>query len=140
MTQADPFRAYRFRVEIDGAIEGGFQSVSGVERQSQIEPYREGGINDFEHQLITLTNYPPLVLKRGLVNTYLWDWHHEVITGQVGRKTISIILLDETGEEVWRWICVDAFPSKWSGSELDATANNLATESVEFVHQGLTRQ
>lgn len=140
MTRPDPFRAYRFRVEISGTEQGAFQSVSGLERQSQIETYREGGVNDFEHQLVTLTTYPPLVLKHGLVETELWDWHQDVILGDVRRETISVVLLDEAGQEAWRWICADAFPSKWSGAELDATSSNIATESIEFVHQGLTRQ
>ena len=139
MKRPDPYRAFRFRVEIDQIQLGGFQSVSGLERTTTIEPYREGGINDYEHQLITLTNCPALVLKRGLFNTTLWDWHQDVINGIVNRETIAVVLLDDTGEEVWRWICVEAFPSKWTGVELDATANNIATESIEFVHHGLTR-
>ncbi len=140
MARPDPFRAYRFRVEIDGSQEGGFQSVSGLERQCQIEPFREGGINDFENHLVTLTTYPALVLKRGLVDHFIWDWHQDVINGTVERKTVSVVLIDETGQEAWRWICVGAFPAKWTGAELDASASNVATESVEFVHQGLTRQ
>ncbi len=140
MARPDPFRGYRFRVEILGMQEAGFQSVSGLERQCKIEPYREGGINHYEHQLVTLTNYPPVVLKRGLADKSLWDWHQKVINGTVVRRTISVMLIDDTGKEVWRWICAGAFPSKWSGAELDATANNVATESIELVHQGLTGQ
>jgi len=114
--------------------------VSGLERESKIEPYREGGINHFEHQLVTLTTYPALTLKRGLVDTWLWDWHQDVINGDIVRKTISIVLLGERGEEAWRWICADAFPSKWSGADLDATSNAIAIESIELVHHGITRQ
>ncbi len=140
MARPDPYRAYRFRVEINGTQQGGFQTVNGLERECQIEPYREGGINDFEHQLITKTTYPPLVLKRGLVDTFLWDWHQDVINGIVERKTISVMLINESNEEALRWICVDAYPSKWTGAELDATSNNIATESINFVHHGLKRQ
>jgi phage tail-like protein len=140
MPRPDPYRGFRFRLEIDGLEQAGFQSVSGLERQCRIEPYREGGVNDHEHQHVTLTTYPPLVLKRGLVTKDLWDWHQEVINGAVRRETVSVILLDETGQEAWRWVCVGAFPSKWTGSELDALANAVATESVELVHAGLTRQ
>lgn len=140
MMHPDPYRAYRFRVEISRIQQGGFQSVSGLERQCQIEPYREGGVNDYEHQLITLSNYPPLVLKRGLFDNSIWDWHQDVISGAVERETISVVLLNDSGQDVWRWICVDAYPSKWSGAELEATSNNIATESIEFVHQGLIRQ
>jgi phage tail-like protein len=140
MKRPDPYRAYRFRIEIDNMQQGGFQSVSGLERETRIEPYREGGINHYEHQLITLTTYPTLTLKRGLVDTALWDWHQEVINGLVKRRTVSVVLIDDTGEEAWRWICELAFPSKWTGAELDATRNEIATESVELVHHGLTRQ
>jgi phage tail-like protein len=140
MPRPDPYRAYRFRVEIGGTQQGGFQSVSGLERVCEIEPYREGGVNDFEHQLVTKTTYPPLILKRGLVDEYLWDWHQDVINGEVERETLSIVLINESDEEAWRWICVGAYPAKWTGAELDATSNGIATESVEFVHHGLIRQ
>lgn len=140
MARPDPYRSFRFTIEVQGTQLGGFQSVSGLERDTKIEPYREGGISDYEHQLVVQTTYPPLVLKRGLVDPELWDWHQDVIDGVVERKTVSITLLNEAGAEVWRWLCLDAFPSKWTGSELDAASNNVATESVEFVHQGLRRQ
>lgn len=140
MQRPDPYRAFRFRIEIDNTQQGGFQTVSGLERESKIEPYREGGVNHFERQLVTLTTYPALTLKRGLVDTWLWDWHQDVINGSVVRRTIAVVLLDERGEEAWRWICEDAFPAKWTGAELDATNNAIATESIELVHHGITRQ
>jgi phage tail-like protein len=123
MPHPDPYRAFRFRVEIDNTVQGGFQSVSGLERESTIESYREGGVNHFERQLVTLTTYRPLTLKRGLVDTWFWDWHQNVINGSVVRRTVSVVLLDERGEEAWRWIC-----------------NAIATESIELVHHGITRQ
>jgi phage tail-like protein len=138
----DPYRSFRFRVEIDSTIEGGFQMVSGLERISEFEPYREGGVNDFEHQLVTRTTFSPVVLTRGLYSTALWDWHQAVIDGlTIERRTISIVLLDEAGaEEKWRWICRRALPAKWTGAELDAISGNVATETVELVHEGMRRQ
>ena len=140
MIRPDPYRAYRFLVEIGGNEQGGFQMVSGLERETKIESYREGGINHFEHQLAVLTTYPPLTLKRGLVDPALWLWHQDVINGDIKRQTISVILLDEVGAEAWRWVVVDAYPAKWSGLELDAMANAIAAESIAFVHHGVTRQ
>lgn len=138
--RADPFRAYRFGLEISGLQQAGFQAAGGLERSCTIEPYREGGVNHYEHQLVTLTSYPVLVLKRGLAGTELWDWHQDVINGSVSRQTISVVLFDDAGAEAWRWVAESAFPSKWAVSELDAMSNGIATESVEFVHHGLTRQ
>ncbi len=141
MTRPDPYRSFRFRVEIGGTQEGGFQMVSGLERVTEFEPYREGGVNEYEHQLAVQSTFPPLILTRGLVDVRLWDWHQDVINGTIERQVVSVVLLDETGnDEVWRWICVGALPSRWAGAELDALTGAVATESVELVHQGMTRQ
>lgn len=140
MTRPDPYRGFRFRVEIDGLVAGGFRSVSGMERQTTIEPYREGGVNHFEHQLAVKTTYPALTLSKGLVETTMWDWHQEVVDGSVSRRDVTISLLDESGHEAWRWVCEKAYPAKWSGADLDATTGALATESVELVHHGITKQ
>lgn len=139
MPRPDPYRAFRFLVEIAGIEQGGFQSVSGIERDTKIDPYREGGVNDYEHKHAGLTTYPPLKLKRGLVDPWLWYWHQAVILGQVQRLPMSVILLGKGGEEAWRWVIVGAFPSKWSGADLDAGQNVVAAETVEFVHHGLFR-
>jgi phage tail-like protein len=140
MVRPDPYRGFRFRVEIDDITAGGFQSVTGIERQTRIEPFREGGVNDFEHQIAGVTTSPPLVLKRGLCDGELWRWHQLVIDGAVDRRTVSVVLLDDGHREAWRWVCRDAYPARWIGGELDALADAIATESVEFVHSGITRQ
>jgi phage tail-like protein len=139
MARPDPYRTFRFLVEIDNTQQGGFQSVAGLERETKTDAYREGGVNHFEHQLAGVTTYPPLTLKRGLATTTLWDWHQDVIDGRIERKTITVVLLDEAGNEAWRWIVADAYPTKWTGTELDATASAVAAESVAFVHRGVTR-
>jgi phage tail-like protein len=137
MLGTDPYRAFRFLVEIQGLEVGGFQSVSGIERDTKIEPYREGGVNDHEVQHAGITTYPPLRLKRGLADSSLWAWHQSVILGRIQRMVMSVVLLDEARREAWRWIFVDAYPAKWSGADLDATQSVVATETVEFVHHGL---
>jgi phage tail-like protein len=136
----DPYRAFRFLVEIDNTQQGGFQTVSGLERETKTDAYREGGVNHFEHHLANVTTYPPLTLKRGLVDPALWDWHQDVIDGRIERKTLSIVLLNEARSEAWRWIVADAYPAKWNGTDLDASASTVAAESVAFVHRGLRRQ
>ena len=140
MAVSDPIRAFRFRIEAQGLDRGGVQSVSGLERVTETEPYREGGVNDHERQLAVMTKQAALVLKRGLLDPWFWDWHEDVVRGDIERNTVSVILLDETGAEAWRWICVGAFPTKWTGSDLDAGSSAVAVETVELVHHGLTRQ
>ena len=137
MAQTDPYRGFRYLVEFDGVQSGGFCRVKGLARETRHESYREGGVNDYEHKLATLTVYGPLVLERGLADTKLWDWHDDVVGGTIQRKKISVILQNERGEEVWRWHADGAFPVKWSVSDLDASASQVSVESVEFAHQGL---
>jgi phage tail-like protein len=137
MLGTDPYRAFRFLVEIQGLEVAGFQSVSGLERETKIEPYREGGVNYHERQHAGLTTYPPLRLKRGLADPMLWAWHQAVILGQIKRMVMSVVLLGEGRTEAWRWIFIDAYPTKWTAGDLDATQNVVATETVEFVHHGL---
>lgn len=137
MARDDPYHGFRYLVEFDGIQSGGFSRVKGLARETRHESYREGGVNDYEHKLATLTAYGTLVLERGLADTSLWDWHDDVVGGTVQRKKISVILQDDTGQEVWRWHADGAFPVKWSVTDLDASASQVVVESVEFAHQGL---
>src|SRR6185436_9489264 len=90
MTRIDPYSGFRFVVEIDGLLQGGFTKVRGLQRETKIDSFREGGVNDFERKLMTLTTYPALSLDRGLADQRLWDWHQKVIEGRVTRRTITI--------------------------------------------------
>ena len=137
MFGTDPYRAFRFRVEINALEVGGFQSVSGLERDTKIEPYHQGGVNDYEVQHAGVTTYPRLKLKRGLADPMLWAWHQAVILGLIQRAIMSVVLLGDGQTEAWRWIFIGAYPVKWTGADLDATQNVVATETIEFVHHGL---
>jgi phage tail-like protein len=137
MSRTDPYHGFRYLVEFDGVQSGGFTRVKGLVRETKHESYREGGLNDYEHKLATLTMFGTLVLERGLADTSLWDWHDDVVGGSIARKKISVILLDETGDEVWRWHADAAFPVKWSVSDLDASSSQVVVESVEFAHHGI---
>lgn len=139
MARSDPYTGFRFRVEFDHVQHGGFMRVKGLVRETKVEAHREGGVNDFEHKLATLTTYGNLVLERGLVDDYLWTWHDAVVDGRVQRRAITISLHDSTDTEVWRWLVADAFPVKWSGSDLDAASNHVLIESVELAHHGIKK-
>ena len=49
MARADPFRGFRYLVEMDGLVSGGFVRIKGLSRELKFESYREGGMNDYEH-------------------------------------------------------------------------------------------
>ncbi len=138
-TTVDPFHGFRFRVEIDQVQHGAFARVKGLVRETKFETRREGGVNDFEHKLRTMTTYPNLVLERGLADTFMWEWHDKVIEGSVERRTITITLNNEAGDEVWRWLIEQAYPVKWTGTDLDAGNGQVLFESVELAHHGIRK-
>jgi phage tail-like protein len=135
----DPLRGFRFLLEIDEIASGGFTRVKGLSREVKYESYREGGVVEFEHKLITQVSFPVLVLERGLALDDLWQWAQAVADGEVKRKTVRIRLQDESGEKVWAWQVQHALPVKWSASDLDAQTSPVVMESIELAHHGLRR-
>lgn len=139
MARNDPFHGFRFRVEIDSVQHGGFSKVKGLVRETKFETRREGGLNEFEHKFATNTSFGNLTLERGLADDYLWQWHTAVIEDRPGKKrrSLTIVLLDQTGQEAWRWLVEDAFPVKWTGTDLDGASSQVVVESVELAHHGI---
>lgn len=140
MIRPDPLRGFRFVVEIEGIANAGFSRVKGLSRELKFESYREGGLIEYEHKLITQVSYPPIVLERGLaLEGLLWPWVQEVADGVVSRKALWIYLRNEAGEAAWGWHVTHALPVKWTVSDLDAQSSQVAIESIEFAHHGFRK-
>jgi phage tail-like protein len=138
--RADPYQVFNFVVEIEGILAGGFSECSGLQVEAEFFEYREGGLNEYMHRFAGPTRYPPLVLRHGLTQIDgLWNWHQEVIQGKIERKNGTIYLLDKQRIPVIWWDFKEAFPFKWTGPELRADSSNVAIESVELMHRGLSR-
>ncbi len=139
--RTDPYLSFNFLVEIEGLVVGGFTEVTGLQVETEVEDYREGGQNDYIHKLPGPTRYPSnLVLKHGLTDAEtLWEWHQQVTQGNIQRKNGSIVLLNSTGEETWRWNFVGAYPARWSGPDLRAGTAEVSVETLELVHHGLSK-
>lgn len=155
----DPYAAFNFLVEIEGLLVGGFSEVSGLQIETEIQDYREGGLNEYIHKLPGPTRYPQnLVLKHGLtaIDT-LWDWHQDVIQGTIKRRNGTIYLLSNQGlptmlsrlgmpavlsrqslPVMW-WDFLQAYPVRWTGPDFRAQTSELAFETIELVHRGITK-
>jgi len=136
-TRNDPYTGFRFLIEVEGLLVGGFAEVSGLQAEIETEEYWEGG-NHNVHTLPKGTKYSRLVLKRGVTDAdTLWKWHTRIRDGHVERHTVHIILLDEDSSRKWDWRCVDAYPVKWSGPDFRADSDSIAIESLELAHNGI---
>jgi phage tail-like protein len=139
MKRKDPLRGFRFLLEIEGLQSAGFLRVKGLQREVKHESYREGGVNDYEHKLVTSVSYPAVVLERGLALEDLWQWALDAAEGRIQRKNVWIRLQNEAGEKAWAWQLDWAIPVKWSCSDLDANSSQVTLESLELAHHGLRR-
>ncbi len=136
----DPYQSFNFLVEISGLIVGGFSEVSGIQVETELEEFREGGLNDYVHKLPKVTKYSNVTFKRGITDSdVLWAWHQAVVNGLIIRMPIFVILLDSQGAEKWRWCFIDAYPVKWIGPDLKADSGSVAIESLELAHNGFKK-
>lgn len=135
----DPYISFRFKVEIDSLEVSGFNEVTGLAAETNVESFHEGGLNSHERQLAGPTKFPTkLILKRGLADTEaLWSWYQKVMAGRIERKQVTIVLQDHAGDEKWRWAFQKACPVKWSGPDFRAGTAEVAFESIELIHEGL---
>ncbi len=134
----DPYTAFNFLVEIGGIIVGGFNEVSGLTVETEIDTRREGGVNNYEYKLPKGTKLSNLTLKRGLSDIDdLWNWYCAVVNGSFIRKEITIFLCDESWQNALCWHFFKAFPIKWEGSTLNAQNNTIVTETLVLAHEGL---
>ncbi|HJS23119.1 MAG TPA: phage tail protein [Pyrinomonadaceae bacterium] len=137
----DPFPAFRFTITFDDLPPGGFTDCSGLQMETEVQDYMEGGLNTHTWKFATRTKQTTLVLKRGIVNKVLWDWYHDISIGKMKFRNGTITVFDHDGTtQVLEYQVLQAFPTKWVGSELSASQSNLAVETVEFAHQGLERR
>ena len=134
----DPYKAFNFRVEIEGIARAAFSEVGGLESETAVIEYRVGGEPRTVRKLPGLTKYANIVLRRGITqDPELWNWRQSVVQGNVDRRNGSIFLLDDDGTEVVRWNFFQGWIAKWEGPALNAKANEVAIETIEIAHEGL---
>ena len=136
----DPYTGFNFRVEIDGISLAAFSEVGGLESETTVIEYREGGDPNTVRKLPGLTKYANIVLRRGITqDAELWAWQKNIIEGKPDRRNGSIVLLDNEGNDVVRWNFIRGWICKWEGPALNATGNAVAIETVAIAHEGLER-
>ena len=135
----DPYLNFNFRVEIDGLQVAGFSEAQLPEGRIEVVAYREGGVNTSAPRLLPgRVEFGPVVLRRGFAgDPALFQWWNDVVHGNVARRNVVIVLLDEQRQEVARWLIRRAWPSKWTGPDLRGLGNEIAIETLELSHEGI---
>jgi phage tail-like protein len=137
----DPYRNFRYLVEIDGITQFGFNDVSGLSMTTDPIEYREGGEPSYTRKLPGQTKFSNIVLKWGITDNHeMIDWYEQLVQkGQVVRKSGSVILMDTEGNEKVRWNFFNAWPTKYTVPELSAKGNEIAIDVMELAVEHMER-
>jgi phage tail-like protein len=128
----------RFYVAIDGITQAVFTEISGLQLETEVESYAEGGNNGFVHQLPGRTKVSNITLKRGIAGTNeLFKWYVTIANGTIDRRNLSVVQYDVKGNELVRWNFIKAYPVKWIGPQYQADGTGVAIETMELAHEGM---
>lgn len=89
-----------------------------------------------------MQKFSNITLKRGTFasDNEFYNWWNSVKLNTIERRNITISLLNEEHEPVVTWKVKNAWPAKVQSTDLKADGNEVAIESMEIVHEGLTIQ
>jgi phage tail-like protein len=140
MATTYPVSVFHFQVEW-GGTRIGFTEVSGLTVELQNIDYREG--SSLEYQVTKMPGIPQysnITLKRGMFrgDNEFFQWLNTVALNSIERRDLTITLLNEEHEPVVSWKVKSAYPCKVDGPSLNSTSNEVAVESIELCHEGLT--
>ena len=134
----DGYASCRFYVELDGLTQAVFTEMSGLQVETDVMEYEEGGNNGFVHCLPGRTKIGTITLKRGMTTSNeFFAWCNDILQGTIEPRHMSVVMYDAAGSELTRWNFAKAYPVKWSGPQFSAGGNSAAVESVELAHDGL---
>lgn len=154
-----PLPKFRFRVEIDSMIVGGFSEVRGLSMSIDDHEAGVGDNRSFWQRLFGFgqskghdstgrentgrqfaTSSPTLELRRGVTEAAeLWTWYEEWLAGSGEKRNVLVFLLNENGMEARGWQCRNARPVCWDGPTLVAGESGVAVETFELAHEGIWR-
>ena len=135
-----PLPKFYFKVMWDGT-EMVFQEVSGLDVEAQIIEYRSGNSPVFSTvKMPGIKKYGNVTMKKGIFvkDNKFWDWFNEIKMNVIKRKSVVISLLDEGGKATMVWTLANAWPTKITGTDLKSDGNEVAVETIEIAHEGLT--
>ncbi|MDR1632378.1 MAG: phage tail protein [Dysgonamonadaceae bacterium] len=137
-----PLPKFYFSVKVDKDLaEGTFQEVSGLDVEAQIIEYRHGSSPDFSTiKMPGIKKYGNVTLKKGIFkgDNKFWDWFNQIKLNTIERQAVTISLLDEGGAPTMVWTLKNAWPTKITGTDMKSDGNEVAVETLEIAHEGLT--
>jgi len=121
--------------------EASFQEVSGLDIEPQVIECRHNDSVKFSTiDMPGITKKGNVTLKKGLfINDINFrKWYDAIKMNTIKKETVIIQLLDEAGSLVVTWTLDNAWPTKVTATDMKSDANEVAVETLELRHEGLT--
>jgi phage tail-like protein len=141
----DPYGGYNFLITVTGvsddgtAVKGSFSEIAGLETELSPIEYRNGSEDITVRKVAGLKKFTNITGKRGVTaDLDFWNWILAGLSGKIRRADGSVVLLDENRQEVLRWNFRRGWPCKYTGPGLNAKNNEIAMETLEICHEGLS--
>jgi phage tail-like protein len=135
-----PMPRFFFRVTWEGA-EIAFSEVTGLNVETDLIEYRHGNNKEFHKvKMPGMQKFSNITMKRGVFKNRndFFDWWNTVSLNTISRRTIVVTLQDEQDKPVVTWNIKNAWPIKVTSPDLKSDASEVAVESIEVVHEGIT--
>ena len=135
-----PMPKFYFKVIID-TFEISFQEVSGLDVEAQAIEYRHGDSKEFSTiNMPGIKKTGNVTMKKGVFvsDNNFWDWSNQIKMNTIKRVPVTIILLDEAGNPAMTWKLINAWPTKITSTDIKSAGNEVAFETIEIAHEGLT--
>ena len=131
----DPLQKFKFRVTIPGIpSQIGFQKVSGLSKEVNVVEYDESAF-EYTHKLPGKTKFGEVTMERGMFSDSSMLDQMKVIQDPDYRTTMIVQLMDRFGNVQRTWKLAEAWISKWEGSDLDATSDDVAIETITVQYE-----
>ncbi len=133
-----PLPKFYFKV-IYNNIEMSFQEVAGLSSESQNIEYKHGDSPVFSPvKMPGIKKFGNITLKKGVIKNKLKIPENFFNITDISRGPMEIYLLDEAGKTTMQWTLTNAFIVKITGTDLKSEGNEVAIETLEIAHEGLT--
>jgi phage tail-like protein len=135
-----PLPKFHFKVEVEGGITASFQEVSGLDSEVDVVEYRHGDSPEFSTiKMPGLRKSSDVTLKKGTFtgDIYFYDWFAQNNMNTIERRTVQIMLLNESGDAEIIWTLTNAFPKQVQGTDLNSQSSDVAVETLVLAHEGL---
>jgi phage tail-like protein len=137
LNNLNPLAVHRFAVEIGESTEfvGVFTECNLPDAEWDVQQLKEGGQNNYVHQLPGQRKPAKITLKHGLTKEkILLDWYAEMMSENIKSvfKTVTIRLMDSEARTVMSWHLHNAYPIKITWPGFKTGDNAVAVQSLEL--------